>query len=149
MQWRSPATWARVGELRTRAGAAAKPPSGAALADLLRRGSVTLRAEDVPLWVALRRLQIETFAEIALVPTLVPALEAVPVRLDAVSRPLGTLLDDLVAQVPGGLRWEATRSGIVLTRDGDAAEATLRVHYFDVRDLLEPTGVEPRADGSR
>ena len=134
--WPSVSTYARLSELRQKAGHAAAVKTGGELLDLLRRGSLTVKLDGEPLWVAVRRLQIEALVEITLDPEVGSMLEAKSVTLDEVARSLDVVLDALLAQLPAGLRWAANPLSIEITLRADAAEPPLRIRYFDVRDLL-------------
>jgi hypothetical protein len=146
LRWPSAATWARLNELRTKAGKAGDMRFGLELDELLRRGALTIRLDGVPLWVAIRRLQIEALVEIALAPDVGLELETQTVSLQAVGRSLEFVLDALLAQVPAGYRWVATRRSIAIVRDGDTVEAAVRLRYFDVGDVL---GMPSAAPGPR
>lgn len=140
LRWPSASTRARVSELRRKAGHAAAVKTGHELTRLLRRGSLTVKLDGEPLWVAVRRLQIEALVEITLDPEVASMLEAKSVTLDEVARSLDVVLDALLAQLPADLRWAADPFSIEITlradARADAAEPPLRTWYFDVRDLL-------------
>ena len=63
LMWPSAATHTRLTELRAKAGRAGRMKRGAERDELLRRGAVTIRVDRVPLWVALRRIQIEALVD--------------------------------------------------------------------------------------
>jgi len=141
--WPSVNTYARLNELREKAGPAGAVKLGLELAEVLRRGSVTVKVQGVPLWVAVRRLQVEALVEITLDPEVGARLETQTVTLDEVARSLDTVLDSLVAQLPAGHRWAANQRSIEITLRADAAELPLRNRYFDVRDLLGAPSAAP------
>ena len=111
--WPSVITYARVNELREKAGHAGAVKLGFELAEVLRRGSVTVKVEGVPLWVAVRRLQVEALVEITLDPEVGARLETQTVTLDEVARSLDTVLDSLLAQLPAGHRWTANQRSLL------------------------------------
>lgn len=143
LRWPSVTTYARLNELREKAGHAGAVKLGVELADVLKRGSVAVKVRDVPLWVAVRRLQVEALVEITLDPEVGARLETQTVTLDEVARSLDAVLDSLVAQLPAGHRWAANQRSIEITLRADAAELPLRNRYFDVRDLLGLSSAAP------
>jgi hypothetical protein len=135
--WPVSATTNRASELAARAGYA--PIAGAARDDALRRGSISFRMDGAPLWAVLRRIQIESFADVVVASGLEALTERGMPATEVVGRPLQTVLDDLLRALPSGHRWTVEPSRIVLTSDAvHTTAAPPRLRYFDVRDLLEP-----------
>ena len=100
--WPSAATHQRLSELREEAGPAGELKLGLERDELLKRGSLTVAFESVPLWVAIRRVQVEALADITLAPGLAAELETQIVSLDVVARSLEVVLDALARNCPRG-----------------------------------------------
>jgi hypothetical protein len=141
MRWPSRGTWKALAAVRKRA----KPAFWSALApdldEMLDRGGVTIELSDASLYEAVRRIQIETFADVRLARDVEePQGRLQFVGVQAEARSLRWILDELVGSLPEGWTWVLGREQVVLTRAGHAtaSQPETRLRYFDVKDLLVP-----------
>lgn len=145
MCWPSVRTWKAVQSVLKKAGASEFRKLAPDFDLLLNRGSVTLEMGDASLHDAVRRLQIETLADIRLSRNVVE--EGAQIRVQNFreeARSLRWVLEELVGSLPEGWTWYAARQHVSLTRTGSDQDTKpeTRVRYFDVKDILAP-GTRP------
>lgn len=144
MRWPSVRTWQAVKAVFAKWGVAGLGELAPDLDALLDRGSVTLEIHDESLWDAVRRLQIETLADIRLPEGVAEEARRIRIRgFREVARPLRKLLEDLAMRLPEGWTWYAARRHVVLTRMGVGVRPRAYIRYFDVKDILWPGSGPP------
>jgi hypothetical protein len=108
---------------------------GAALRDVLERGSVTLRLEDAPVLRLLREIQIAPLVDGLADPSARAELAGIRVpRFEVVGRPLAHVLDRLLEALPQGFRFAISPHAIYLRKEGPPRNGPAL--YLDVKDLL-------------